>query len=169
MSNICMRRKILSLCFLLIVSVFSEAQSRNKAETAAILRAKNALVSSFDSSLPKVSLEFFLKYEAGGAPITWERADCGQESANPPMDHGSGHPLCVAASFDKGQTAVTVIVSVGTLQIGRPGTPALLRVSIDGPSGRIESLRLRDLPRELHRPAPREPRDLSAPTIASSG
>ena len=59
---------ILSFWILLLI-VCSWAQpssSPNKTEKAAIRHAKSLIVSSFDRSLPNVSLEFFLKNEGGG-------------------------------------------------------------------------------------------------------
>ena len=94
---------------------------------AALQHAKSALVSSLDSSLPKVSLEFFLNYESGGADIRWEVNDCGEQTGNPAMDRENDPPMCVEADFAKDQTGVTVMVSVGTFHKGPSGTPALFR------------------------------------------
>jgi len=69
-SNQDVRQIILSPCFLLLtVCSWAQSPSARKTEQAAIQSAKKLLVSSLDSSLPKVSLEFFLKYEAPGVPI----------------------------------------------------------------------------------------------------
>jgi hypothetical protein len=166
----CMRRIILSLSFVLLaVSLWGQRQSTNGNQEAAILRAKNVLVSSLDRSLPKVSLDFFLKYEAGGSPIQWEVNGCGEQPGSPASDHGSDPPMCAEADFAKHQTDVSVLVSVGTFKRGPIGVPAFFSVKVNGPGGR--SLRLRrlgDLPKELNRPAPRMPRDLPVPISASS-
>ncbi len=162
---------ILSLFVLLVVSV-AEAQvpSIDKTEQTALQHAKNALVSSLDSSLPKVSLEFFLNYESGGAGIRWEVNDCGEQTGNPATDRGRDSPMCVEADFAKDQTSVTVIVSVGTFQKGPSGAPTLFNVTVQGPSGKIHSLRrLGDLPKELHRPTHGMPRDMPLPITAFSG
>ena len=148
---------------------WAQSTSADKTEQAALQRAKSALVSSLDSSLPKVSLEFFLNYESGGADIRWEVNDCGEQSGNPATDRGSDSPMCVEADFTKDQTDVTVIVSVGTFQKGPSGRPALFGVTVHGPRGRVHSLRLRDLPKELHRPTHGMPRDLPLPVTAFSG
>jgi len=121
-----------------------------------------------DNGLPKVSLEFFLNYESGGADIRWEVNDCGEQTGNPATDRGSDSPMCVKADFAKDQTDVTVMVLVGTFQKGPSGKPTLFGVSVHGPSGRVHSLGLGDLPKELHRPAPRMPRDLPLPATTSS-
>jgi len=166
-----MRRIILSFWFVLFTGCWwAQPQSADKAEQVAIQRAKKALVSSLDHSLPKVSLEFFLNYEAGGAPIQWEVNDCGEQTGNPSTDRGSDSPMCVEADFAKNQTAVTVLVSVGTFQKGLTGDPALFSVTVNGPDGRSRSLRrLGELPKELHRPTRGMPRDLPVPVTASSG
>ena len=88
------------------------------------------MVSSFDRTLPNVSLEFFLRNEGGGAPIKWEVNDCGEQTENPATDRGRDSPMCIEADFDvKARAAVTVLVSVGTFE-GGPSVPALWRVTI---------------------------------------
>jgi len=168
-SNEEMPRMILCFSFLLLTSfAWAQGPSLGKTEQAALQRAKSALVSSLDSSLPKVSLEFFLNYESGGANIRWEVNDCGEETGSPATDRGSDSPMCVEADFAKDQTGVTVLVSVGTFKKGPTGTPALFHVTVQGPSGKIHSLRLGDLPKELHRPTRGMPRDLPVPITAFS-
>lgn len=162
---------ILSL-WLLLLTVCSWAQpsSANKTEKVAIQRAKSLIVSSFDRSLPNVSLEFFLKYEGKGAPIKWAVNDCGDQTGSPAVDQEHGSPMCVEADFEfKGQTAVTVLVSVGTFNRGPSGVPALVSVTITDIGGISRPVRyLSNLPMELHRPAPRLPRDLPVPVGALS-
>lgn len=163
-------RAILSLYFLLLASsLWAQGPSLGKTEQAALQRAKSALVSSLDSSLPKVSLEFFLNYESGGADIRWEVNDCGEQTGSSGTDRGSDSPMCVEADFMKDHTDVTVTVSVGTFQKGPSGKPALFGVAVHGPSGRVHSIRLGDLPKELHRPTRGMPRDLPFPVTAFSG
>jgi hypothetical protein len=164
-----MSRMILIFGFALFPSyLWAQPSAGEKTDQAAIQRAKSVLVSSLDSSLPKVSLEFFLNYESGGEDIRWEVNDCGEQTGNPATDRGTDTPMCVEADFAKDQTDVTVLVSVGTFQKGPSGKPALFGVTVHGPSGRVHSLRLGDLPKELHRPAPRMPRDLPVPATTSS-
>ena len=158
--------------WLLLLTVCSWAQpsSTKKTEKAAIRRAKNLMVSSLDRSLPNVSLEFFLRNEGGGAPIKWEVNDCGEQIENLATDRGHDSPMCVVADFDvKDRAAVTILVSVGTFKGGPSGVPALWRVTITL-SGISRPVRhLGDLPMELHRPAPRLPRDLPVPVGALIG
>jgi hypothetical protein len=162
---------ILSLWVLLLTACsWPQPSSTNKTGKAAIHRAKSLIVSSFDRSLPNVSLEFFLKNEGGGEPIKWEVNDCGEQSGNPATDDRRDPPMCVEADFEaKNLTAVTVLVSVGTLKGGPSGVPAFLRVTIVDLSGISRRVpHLGDLPMELHRPAPRLPRDLPDPVGALS-
>ena len=161
---------ILIFWFALFTSyLWAQPSVPDKTEQAAVQGAKNVLVSSLDHSLPKVSLEFFLNYESGSADIHWEVNDCGEQNGNPATDSGSDTPMCVEADFAKDQTDVTVLVSVGTFKKGPSGAPALFNVTVQGPSGKIHSLRrLGELPKELHRPAPRMPRDLPVPATTSS-
>ena len=162
---------ILSLCFLLLtVCLWAQPSSANKTEKVAIQHAKSLIVSSLDRSLPNVSLEVFLKYEGGGAPIKWGVNDCGDQTGSPALDQEHGSPMCVEADFEfKGQTAVIVLVSVGTFNRGPSGIPALISVTITDMSGISRPVHhLSDLPMELHRPAPRLPRDLPVPVGALS-
>jgi hypothetical protein len=135
---------------LLTVCLWAQPSLTNKTEKAAIRRAKGLIVSSFDRSLPNVSLEFFLKNEGGGAPIKWEVNDCGEQTGNPAMDDGRDPLMCVEANFEaRNWTAVTVLVSVGTFKGGPLGVPALLRVTITDLSGISRPVRhLGDLPME---------------------
>lgn len=178
MSNRGVRQIILSGVLLVTVCSWGQVPSGNKREKAAIQRAKNQLVSSFDRTLPRVTLEFFLKYESGGAPITWQVNDCGEQTGKPATDPGHDFPMCVEADFDKDHAVVSVIVSVGTFKKGPSGVPKVFSVTVIDSSGVSRPVRnLGDLPKELHRPMPKAPRDppnviadpadLSKPTASS--
>lgn len=171
MSNTRMRHIVVSCLFVVLTGcLWAQSTPADKTERAAIQRAKSALVSSVDSSLSKVSLEFFLNYESSGADIHWEVNDCGEQTGNPSTAHGNDSPMCVEADFDKDHAAVTVLVSVGTFQKGASGAPAFFSATVSDPSGRSHSLRrLGDLPKELHRPPRGMPRDLPVPITAFSG
>jgi len=173
-----MREIVLSGFLLVTPCSWAQAPSGDKQEKAAIQRAKNQLVSSFDRTLPKVTLEFFLKYESGGAPITWEVNDCGEQTGNPATDQGRDFPTCVEADFGKDHAAISAMVSVGTFKKGPSGVPKVLSVTVINSSGLSRPVRhLGDLPKELHRPMPKAPRyppdilgdppDLSKPTASS--
>jgi hypothetical protein len=112
---------ILNLWVLLLSACFwAQPSSANRREKAAIRRAKNLIVSSFDRSLPNVSLEFFLTYEGGGASIKWEVNDCRDQIGNPALDQEHGSPMCVEADFEfKARKSVTVLVCSRTFERGR--------------------------------------------------
>jgi hypothetical protein len=159
-SNSEMRRLISFLCCpLLAVSGVDKPAPDGQAEKAAIQRAKNQIVSSFDRTLPNVTLEFFLNYEAEGAAVKWEVNDCGEQFAIRSPDRKYEDRLCVEADFDfEKQISVTVVVSVGALAKGAPGSPALAGVTITDHNGQSVLQHLSDLPKELHRPYPRQSR-----------
>lgn len=169
-SDIGMWRTAVTFLALLFVGCrWTQAQDAKKKEAPAIQSAKSAFASSLDTSLPKVSLEFFLNYESGGAAIQWQVTDCGDHPGSRTKDREGDKLVCVEADFQKDQNAVTVVISVGTFQKELSGAPSLLSVTVNDPVGRVHSLRrLSDLPKELHRPTRGMPRDLPTPTIASS-
>jgi hypothetical protein len=165
-SNAGMRLTILSVVPLLLsVGVLAQGPSAGKTEVGAIRRVKTLPVSSLDRDLPKVTLEFFLKYEGEGAPIKWEVNDCGEQTQGAAVAHGRDAAMCVGAyiGLKDGRTA-TVLVSVGTFKKGPVDVPTIHGVRVAYPEGTIHRLdRLSDLPVELHRPPPKGPKDLPAP------
>jgi hypothetical protein len=122
------------------------------------------MVSSLDSRLPNVSLEFFLNYEAARLPVTWEIVDCGEPTAVSPKDLAPAS-TCIEADFGlKNGTTATVVVSVGFSDQSQ-GVQKLVSATITNLGGMPRPVRrLGDLPMELHRPAPKGPRDLPPPT-----
>jgi hypothetical protein len=122
---------------LLTVCLWAQRPAVDKANKVAIQCAKSLIVSSFDRTLPNVSLEFFLKYEGGGVPIKWAVNDCGEQTGIPPLDHAQGSPICVQADFEfKGKKAVTVLVSTGTFSGRRPSNgPSIISVTITESAG----------------------------------
>ena len=158
MSKRGMRQTILYLWFLFFaICLWGQTSSARKMEKAAIQRVKNVRVSLLDRSLPKVTLEFFLKSEGEGAPISWEVNDCGEQTGSPAVDQERDFPKCVVADMElRDRCAVTVLISVGTFKSGLVGVPALFSVTVTDPSGLIRPVRhLSDLPAELHRPQPK--------------
>lgn len=166
MSNTVMRQTSFCVWFLLsVVCLWAQASPATKSEDSAIQRVKNLQVSSIDGSLPKVSLEFFLKYEGEGAPIRWQVNECGKQTGKPNVDHERAFLKCITADMElKDGRGVTVVISVGTSKSGLVGTPALLSVTVIAPTGFIRQVpRLSDLPAELHHRLPKGPRDLPLP------
>ena len=165
-SNTNVRQATLFLWSVLLgLSLWALSSPAKKTDKAAIDLVKNALVDSFDHSLPKVSLEFFLKYESEAAPIRWELHDCREQAGNDKADPGRDYPVCVEADIElKNDRSVVVLMSVGTVANGLSGVPSFFGATIIESGGLTRSLRrLGDLPRELHRPVPKGPRDLPLP------
>jgi hypothetical protein len=164
-----MRQTILRFLFLLVAfCVWAQRPSADKTESGVIERVKVLPISSLDDTLPKVTLEFFLKYEGEGAPIKWEVNDCGEPTRETKADHAHGSAICVQADVGlKDGRAATVLVSVGALSKKPADVPTIYGVRVAYPEGTIHHLdRLSDLPVELHRPLPKGPKDLPAPVSA---
>lgn len=163
--SIFMPIKIVATCLLLLSGRFcAQSAAQDNRENETIQRTQTLPASALDRSLPKISLEYFLKYESGGGVIHWEVNDCGEQTGNPEADSGRDFPMCVEADFDSNHRSVSVMIAVGTFKKGVSGKPALFSASITDPSGATKSLRqLGDLPKELQRPIPKSPRDLPAP------
>jgi hypothetical protein len=141
----------------------------NNAKVAVIRRVKTVHVSSLDRGLPKVTLEFFLKYEGEGAPIRWQVSNCDQLNGNQLIARKWDSCICVEADIDlKGDRSATVVVSVGTVKTGPVSVPTVFSVTVTDPGGMVHAVRrLSDLPMELHRPLPKSPRDLPLPVGAA--
>src|ERR1051326_4077603 len=76
--------------------------------------------------------------------------------------------LCVEADFDFEHRAITIFIAVGTADKGVSGAPALFSATITEPDGKVKSLRqLGELPKELHRPLPKSPRNVPDPAVRS--
>lgn len=146
----------------------AQTQPLNKRYQAAISRAKQTLVSTFDRGLPRVSLEYFLQSEGEGAPIQWEVNDCGEQTGNPAIDRGRDIPTCVEATMTtRDRITVNVSVSVGTVKKGLSGTPAIFSVVLEDAKG-PRSVRLGDLPMELHRQPPQRKSPRDSPGVVSA-
>lgn len=162
MSNRGIWRTSLGL-LLLLLTPWVRAQRPSADAAGAIQHAKSLPISSLDRSLPKVTLEFFLKYEGEGAPIKWEVNDCG-ETQYPVADRERDSAMCVRADIGlKDGRAATVLISIGKPKKGVVEVPTVHGVSVTYPGGTMHRLdHLGDLPVELHRPLPKGPRDLPA-------
>jgi hypothetical protein len=153
------------LACVLVLGVIAQNFREQKMEKAAIERAQNTLVSTFDSSLPKVSLKFFLESEAEGAKVSWEMNDCGEQSGNPAVDRGRVMPTCVEASFTlKDRRTVDVMVAVGTAKSGLSGAPTLFSSTMTDESG-THAVKLIELPAKIHRGRPKNSPGDRAPVI----
>src|SRR5215472_13272815 len=84
----------------------------------AIKHVKNLQVASLDPSLPKVTLEFFLKYEGEGASIEWSKSNCGQLKLRPFTGHDRDPAICVEARVNLKDSCSAIVV----VSLGKPGT-----------------------------------------------
>jgi hypothetical protein len=160
-----MRQTVLMLLFpLLTFRMSAQTPSPENPEVSAIQRAKNLTVSSLDRSLPKITLEFFLKYEGEGAPIKWDVTDCGELPRDTAADQGRGPAMCVQAAVGlKDGRAATILVLLGMSTRSPMKVPSVFSIRVTYPDGTTHRLpRLGDLPVELHRPLPKGPKDLPA-------
>lgn len=165
-SNKNMLGKLLGLILVLFAgSLWAQHSYPHKLDETAIRRVKMVDVSSLDRGLPKVTLEFFLNYEAEGVPIKWRMSDCDLPNED---SFVGGQRICVEADIDlKGGRSATILVSVGTVKTGPVGVPTLFRVMITDPNGMAHRVgRLSDLPVELHRALPKSPSDPPLPVGA---
>jgi hypothetical protein len=139
-------------CLLLFATIYAAQETReDKRDKAAIERAQSVLVSTFDSSLPKVSLKFFLESEGEGAKVSWEVNDCGEQTGDPAVDRGRDIPTCVEASFTlKDKRTVDVMTAVGTVKKGITGAPTLFSSTITDENG-THAVKLIELPAQIHR------------------
>lgn len=146
-------RRSASLVIFLVLQSLGQSASLSKTEKATIQKAKDTSVRSLDSTLPDVTLEFFLKTEGGGVRISWEVNDCGEQTGNPEMDKDRDFPMCVSAELEtKDHRTANVSISVGTSKKGIFGKPELWDVVMTDSDGLVKPVRkLSDLPMELHR------------------
>jgi hypothetical protein len=154
---------------LLLVTTLIHGQNHREAtrDKAAIERAQNVLVSTFDSSLPRVSLKFFLESESEGAKIAWEVNDRGEQTGNPAVDRGRDLPTCVEASFTlKDQRTVDVMIAVGTVKKSLSGAPVLFSSTITDDKG-THPVKLIELPAQIHRGRQKPSPNDRAPVIGN--
>jgi hypothetical protein len=136
-----------TLFLILATLTCAAAQSTDQ---LAIERARTTIVYTFDKSLPKVSLEDFLKKSASNALLTWEANDCGEQSGDP-EDGQRDLPICAQAILKAPNgRAVTITVAVGTVQKGVSSRPDLFDVFITDLDASTYAIQLRDVPAELN-------------------
>ena len=143
MSNMRMPSRFSKCVFLFVTcALWAQHPYPNKAKVAVIRRVKTVDVSSLDHGLPKVTLEFFLKYEGEGAPIRWQLSNCDQLNGNQVIDRERDVSICVEADIDmKGDRSATVVVSAGTLKTGPVKVPTVFSVTVTDPSGMVHAVR----------------------------
>jgi hypothetical protein len=161
-----MRRPFFSLTLVsLSLCAFTQPRPPSKNDGAVIQYVKNLSAASFDSRLPRVSLEYFLEYETEGAPAKWTIGGCGEPSTSRNADPGLNSPICVHADFDldNGST-LTILIQVEGSQRQKSPDSFVVSLSITELTGSVRQIRsLGDLPMELHRWPAKTPKDLPAP------
>lgn len=131
-----------------------------------IARVKSTLVSQLEAGMPRITLEYFLRSEAGqDAELIWEVNDCGEQTGNP-ADSGRDIPICVQADATQADgLVVSVMVAVGSVKTGTDVAPKLFSVFVNGARKSIS--RLSEIPAELHRDFPRKPKTRDLPKLPS--
>jgi len=156
-----MRRLIFSLAVVnLSLCALAQPPSPTKGDGTAIHNAKSILASSFDSRLPRVSLEYFLEYETDGAPAKWIVTECKEHAVK------RSSSTCVQADFDLNNgAALTILIRLDGPQNQKFQYPSVVSLSVTELDGNVRQIRsLADLPMELHRwPSGRSPADLAPP------
>ncbi len=160
-----MRRRVPLISFVcLLTTVLLSQSSSELAEQEAVSQIKHTLASRLDSRLPKVSLEYFFSYEAGGSAVRWEVNDCNPQVGPAVNKHKGDFLICVEADFNRNDRSVNVFISVATAIHKEQSAPAFFDATVTEVDGSRHALkRLADLPSALHQPAPSSPRDLSDP------
>lgn len=159
---------VVCLPLLLWYSLWAQTSPGDEAEQSTIARAKKIQASSIDALLPKVSLEFFLRYESEGSPIHWEVNDCGEQTGNPSVDQGRSFPTCVEADFDVHHRSVSIVITLGTSKAAERDPAGFFSGSITDADGTSHAIRrLSDLPARLRRYFPRQPQVLPDATHAA--
>jgi len=158
---------VLLICVLLLPCTALTQASEDNNDSMLIERAQRLLVSKLDSSLPKVTLDYFVRYEAAGTEVRWEVNDCGEQTGNAEADRDRDIPTCVEADFDVDQRVVNLMIAIGSVKQGLSKTPSVFSAVVTDSNGQVHSLgRLGELPKQLHRPLPKAPRDLRSPAPA---
>jgi hypothetical protein len=141
----------LAIAVLLALAAAAQGTRDPQQDRAALEKGQGVLVSSFDKSLPRVTLKFFLESESDGAKINWEVNDCGEQTGKPAA-RSPEIRICVEASFaTEDARTVDVLVGVGSSQKGFSGSPVLLRSTITDDNGVAHSTKLIELPAKIHR------------------
>ena len=158
---------VILACTLLLTGTTLPQSSEDGSDKRLIERAQRMLVSTLDGSLPKVTLDYFVRYEAAGSEVRWEVNDCGEQTGDAETDRDRDIPTCVEADFLVDQRAVTLMIAVGSVKQGLSKAPSMFSAAVTDSNGQVHSLRtLSELPKELHRPLPKAPRGRPSPAPA---
>lgn len=152
---------ILALLSLSICALAQTSLPKNN-QVHVVQYVKSLSASSFDSRLPRISLDYFLAYETKDAHAEWIVTRCDEHAAGP--KHNS--PICVQADFDLNSGGLlTILIRVDEPQDEQLRSESLVRLEVTEASGHVRQIRnLIDLPMELHRIRPSTPlKDMPLP------
>lgn len=97
--------------------------------------AKRAIVSDLDKTLPRVTVDGWLRELVGPqAVVTWDVNDCGEQTGDPVVDRGRDFPMCAEARValpDK--RTLSLSLAVGTQRRGLTGTVDFWSAALVGP------------------------------------
>lgn len=143
--------KRLTMILLLVISsaacVWAQKNENDARDAKLIRQVKQLPASQLDSALPSMSLEKWLRVEAGAdAEFQWEVNDCGEQTGTA-EDRGRDFPMCVEVDARmKDQRTIVVSVTVGTFKKGAFGKPAVFYAQLNTPHQTIDIRHLSDLP-----------------------
>lgn len=100
--------------------------------------------------MPKQRFDSWMRKIFGRGKSSWEVNDCGEQTGTP-ADRGRDLPMCVEASIESIDLAVTVVLGIGTFKTGiSPKRPDLRGIRIDREGEEaMEVSSLRELERQL--------------------
>jgi hypothetical protein len=118
------------------VALFSALPRAQAVDSAVVAAAKAAIAATLAPSLPRVSLETWLRDIARPAIVTWTASDCGEQTGNPALDRRRDVPLCADARLAMASDRVlSLSFLVGTRHRGIGGKIALFAGQFIEPDG----------------------------------
>jgi hypothetical protein len=101
----------------------------------AIDAAKSAIVSDLDKTLPRVTVDGWLRELVGPqAVVTWNVTDCGEQTGDPGADRGRDFPMCAEARAAlRDRRTLSLSLAVGTQRRGLTGAVNFWSAVVIGP------------------------------------
>lgn len=147
-----MRRSVFAICLVASsICVLAQTSTITTRDAKLISHVKRMPVSQLDPALPQLSLEKWLKVEAGPeAEFYWEVAACAEQGVVP--DEKRDLPLCVEADarMKDGRT-IMVLIAAGTVHKPSAAKARFLRSQLITAGETIPIHQLSDLPPALVR------------------
>jgi hypothetical protein len=130
-------------------------QTPTSTDVALIEAVRSTVAREFDSHLPPLSFEEWLKGTVGSQARTqWEVNDCGEQTGNPALDRGRDSPKCVQFRAElEGGRALILLLSAGSQRRQPASLPGYHFGVLTLPrGGQLEIRRLSDLPSAIKAP-----------------